>query len=92
MEPAAVIGALTGVIATLTTVIAYFWRLHLADDTERRAAAAAEIARVAADRDRREAIVVGERDEWRDRSLASEARLDRVSRAFERLAGGPAPE
>lgn len=41
---------------------------------------------------RREALVVAERDAWRDRAVADGDRLDRVSKAFERLANAPAPE
>lgn len=92
MDPAAIIGILGGVIGTLTTVIAYFWRLHQADDAKRDAAAAAEIDRIIAERDRREAILIEERAEWRDRSISSETRLDRISNAFEKLANSPAPE
>ena len=52
---------------------------------EERAAERAEWAR-------REAILTGERDQWRDRSTATDERLDRVIGAFERLAKAPAPE
>lgn len=45
-----------------------------------------------AERDRREGLLTAERDAWRDRSLATDARLDRVAAAFERLAKLPAPE
>lgn len=92
MDPVAIIGILGGVIGTLTGVIGYFWRLHQADDAKRDAAADREIVRVIAERDRREAVLVEERDEWRDRSIASETRLDRISTAFERLANAPAPD
>ncbi len=44
------------------------------------------------ERDRREAILTSERDAWRDRSLATDDRLDRVVAAFERIARAPAPQ
>jgi hypothetical protein len=47
---------------------------------------------ISAQRDRREAQLIAERDAWRDRSLATDERLDRVAAAFERLAKAPAPQ
>lgn len=41
---------------------------------------------------RRETQLVGERDQWRDRSIATDERLDRVAGAFERIARTPAPQ
>lgn len=49
-------------------------------------------AEITGQRDRREAQLILERDAWRDRSIATDERLDRVAAAFERLAKGPAPE
>ena len=47
---------------------------------------------ITAERDRREAQLILERDAWRDRSIATDERLDRVAAAFERLAKAPAPQ
>lgn len=52
----------------------------------------AERDRIIAERDRREAELAKERDEWRDRSLATDERLDRVAGAFERISKTAAPE
>lgn len=49
-------------------------------------------AEITSQRDRREAQLIVERDAWRDRSFATDERLDRVAAAFERLAKAPAPE
>jgi len=59
----------------------------------------AERARIEAERAveraeylRREGLLIAERDDWKRRSIEDSDRLDRVSRAFERLAKAPAPE
>lgn len=49
-------------------------------------------ARLIAERDAREAQLAAERDQWRDRSNHTDDRLDRVTRAFERIAKTAAPE
>jgi hypothetical protein len=41
---------------------------------------------------RREGLLAGERDQWRDRATQDGERLDRVAHAFERLAKASAPE
>lgn len=81
MAPEAVIAGLVGFIGTLFGVIAYFWRLHQADDTKRDA-----------ERDRREAALIVERDAWQHRWEAADARLVRISNAFLEAFDRPAPE
>lgn len=41
--------------------------------------------------DQREQQLIGERDEWRARSLATDERLDRIADAFEKVVGREAP-
>lgn len=81
MPPEAIITVLTGTITTLTGVIVYFWRLHQAADERRED-----------QRDKREAVLIAERDAWQHRWEASDARLGRLGSAFVRALGKPAPE
>ena len=81
MPPEAVIATLLGTVGTLSTIVAYFYRAHLADD----------------DKDekewtRREAILIAERDAWQHRWEAHDARLARISAAFLDAFKKPAPE
>lgn len=81
MDPAAIIGVLAGTISTLVGVIVYFYRQHVAADDRREA-----------ERDKREAALVAERDAWLHRWEAADARLDRVSNAWLQAFREPAPQ
>ena len=88
LPPGVVISGLLGFIGTLFGIIAYFWRLHQAADVKREA----EFEKRELERDRREAVLVAERDAWQHRWEASDARLGRLSNKFLEAFGRGAPE
>lgn len=88
LPPGVVITGLLGFIGTLFGVIAYFWKLHQAEDAKREA----EFAKRELERDKRESILIGERDAWMHRWELGDARLDRVNKAFTEAFGKAAPE
>jgi hypothetical protein len=81
VPPEAIIAVLGGTITTLAGVIVYFWRQYVAGVDKREG-----------ERDRREAILVAERDAWQHRWESSDARLDRLANAFVKAFNRPAPE
>ena len=58
-------------IGALVTVITILWRLHLSADATIRESYEARLR----ERDEREDIIVAERDDWRARAAAADARL-----------------
>jgi len=81
VDPLAIITVLSGTISTLVAVIVFGARMHLSGDDKREA-----------ERDRREAQLIAERDAWQHRWEASDGRLERVSNAFVAAFKRPAPE
>lgn len=81
VAPEAQIAALVGAIGGMATVIGFLFRLHLADDDRDRREA-----------ERRESVLVAERDAWKDRAAAAEERMGRFANAFLKLAKTDAPE
>lgn len=81
MDPALQLGALGGVIAGMAGVIGFLFRLHLSDDERDRREA-----------ERREQVLVAERDAWKGRADVAEDRMGRFANAFAKLAKTDAPE
>lgn len=85
-------GALAVVLVLLIAGVLRVGKLVDAEREAERKRIAEERAAERAEWLRREGLLTSERDEWRDRSIATDERLDRVATAFERLAKSPAPD